>query len=128
MAHGSLIIGKKQHIANEKYTCVTAGAWPDFLTGDFLLVNTHSQGVITPLLSLRAPDLILSKYAKENGPTMSLRRSRRRLWLVLRSDFAEQCNLNPHNTKTVYFLRRPQNVAVAISGLQTIEIASLRSQ
>jgi len=32
-------------------------------------------------------------------------------------------NLNPHNTKTVYFLRRLQNVAVAISGLQTIEIA-----
>ncbi len=48
--------------------------WPDFLTGDFLVVNTYSQCVITPLLSLRAPDLILRKYAKENGPTMSLLR------------------------------------------------------
>ena len=33
-------------------------------------------------------------------------------------------NLNPHNIKTVYFLRRPQNVAVEISGV-TIEIAAL---
>jgi hypothetical protein len=33
-------------------------------------------------------------------------------------------NLKPYSTKTVYFLRRPQNVAVAISGI-TIEIAAL---
>jgi len=33
-------------------------------------------------------------------------------------------NLNPHNTKTVYFLRRPLKKAVAISGV-TIEIAAL---
>ena len=31
-------------------------------------------------MSLQAPHLILRKYAEENGPTMSLRRSRRRLW------------------------------------------------
>ena len=31
------------------------------------------------LVSLRAPDLILRMHAKENRPTMSLRRSRRRL-------------------------------------------------
>jgi len=33
-------------------------------------------------------------------------------------------NLNPHNTKTVYFLRRPLKKAVAISDV-TIEIAAL---
>ena len=35
-------------------------------------------------------------------------------------------NLNLYNMKNVYFRRRPQNADVAISGLRTIEIASLR--
>ncbi len=57
-------------------------------------------------MSLRAPDLILRKYAEENGP-IPIHRG---------EGNAGDCgNLKPRNTKTVYFFRRPPSAALRVN-------------